>query len=288
MDATGWHEVVALWLLPPGLLVLIALLGFVVYVKSAWAGGVIAGLSLALLVAFSLPRTAHELTASLETSTTPLDAQALAALRGQAAVIVVLGAGRYTAAPEYGGADTVSRFALERLRYAAYLYRRTGLPILLSGGAPAGEQVPEAEFMRAVLQDDYRITPRWLETHSHNTLENAVFTARLLQASGTRHVVLVTNAWHMHRALWCFKRTGLSVTAAPMGYYTLSLRERGVLGYIPAASGLYWTSMALRERLAYFWYRLSYGQRKAAVTSMQSGRASDLVKTPDPRFRQYG
>ena len=65
----------------------------------------------------------------------------------EAQAIVVLGAGKRTHAPEFGG-ETVNRLALERLRYAATLARETRLPMLVSGGAPAGD-TPEASLMEA-------------------------------------------------------------------------------------------------------------------------------------------
>jgi uncharacterized SAM-binding protein YcdF (DUF218 family) len=66
------------------------------------------------------------------------------------AAIVVPGAGTCFNAPEYGG-DTVNRFALERLRYAAALHRKSGRPILVSGGRPAGNDVAEAVQMKTRL-----------------------------------------------------------------------------------------------------------------------------------------
>lgn len=55
----------------------------------------------------------------------------LADRAGQA--IVVLGAGTYFRAPEYG-ADTVNARGLVRMRYAAHLHRATAKPILATGG----------------------------------------------------------------------------------------------------------------------------------------------------------
>jgi len=63
---------------------------------------------------------------------------------GTAVAIVVLGADRRRDAPEYGG-DTIGGFGLERLRYAAWLHKKTGLPVLVSGdGSTQDEVVPEA------------------------------------------------------------------------------------------------------------------------------------------------
>ncbi|MBP6802394.1 MAG: YdcF family protein, partial [Zoogloea sp.] len=120
-----------------------------------------------------------------------------AAARG-AQAIVVLGAGRRTHAPEFGG-ETVNRLALERLRYAAKLARSSGLPLLVSGGAPHGDTA-EALLMQRVLAEDYGVRARWVESASRDTRENADFSAVHLEAAGVRRVLLVTHAMHMKRA----------------------------------------------------------------------------------------
>lgn len=214
---------------------------------------------LVLLAMLSLPLTGRQLTAGLESFSPALNPQTLDEARTQAKAIVVLGAGRYAHAPEYGAADVVSAFVIERLRYAAHLHRQTGLPILVSGGAPGGEPVSDAELMRTALERDYRIAPRWRESRSRNTRENARYSAELLRAAGIRNVLLVTHAWHMRRAVLCFEEAGLRAIPAPTGFHTLSDRERGLLGYLPSADGLYWSSVALRERLGYLWYRITSG-----------------------------
>ena len=60
---------------------------------------------------------------------------ASAPLDNRIQAIVVLGSSTYFNAPEYGG-DTVSRLGLERIRYAAWLHRLSGKPILATGGSP--------------------------------------------------------------------------------------------------------------------------------------------------------
>lgn len=264
----GWQEIVALFLLPPGLLIVIAMMGFIVYSKWKSLGIFTIGLSLALLLALSVPLTSRQLTASLESFTEPLYPDALDEVRKQAQAIVVLGGGRYADAPEYGS-DTVNNITLERVRYGAHLHKQTRLPVLVSGGTPHGENVPEAALMDKVLQRDYKITSKWQESRSRNTLENAILTSQLLKAAKIEHVLLVTHAWHMRRAMWSFQRTGLRVTAAPTGFTTLGKRERGVYGYLPSAKGLFWSNVALRERLGHWWYRMTYepGKLEAQIAA---------------------
>ncbi|MEO1766939.1 YdcF family protein [Thiobacter aerophilum] len=169
-----------------------------------------------------------------------------------AQAIVVLGAGRYQDALEYGG-DTVNRLALERLRYAARLARASGLPVLVSGGSPEG-RVPEASFMKAVLEDEFGVPVRWVEADSRNTWENARFSQRILAREGIERIVLVTHAWHMPRARAVFERAGLKVVPAGTRFYTP--RGQGLADWLPDARALLDSSHALHEGLGLMWYRL--------------------------------
>jgi len=64
-----------------------------------------------------------------------------------AEAIGILGGGLYVNAPEYGE-DTLSGSALEGALYGAYLHRRTGKPLLVTGGRPENTKLSEAEAMR--------------------------------------------------------------------------------------------------------------------------------------------
>jgi len=90
--------------------------------------------------------------------------------------VLVLGAGRRSR----NGSLRLSTRSLLRLEAAAALARRERLPLLVSGGAPGIEGTSEAELMaRAVGKRDAALTI-WRETDSHNTYENALFSAREL------------------------------------------------------------------------------------------------------------
>ena len=208
--------------------------------------------SVVALFLFAMPVVSRGLASWLET-TPPLQPMTLAQERVDA--IVVPGCGRYADAPEFGE-DTVSPRALERLRYAARLQRETGLPIGLVGGAPAGEAVPEATFMASVLQEDFGIKPRWLETASRNTRENAQLAA---QTMPVRRIALVTQAIDMPRARRAFELAGFVVTPAPMGFIS---RPRcswmSLADWIPDAVAFANTRLVIYELLASAWYRLRY------------------------------
>jgi uncharacterized SAM-binding protein YcdF (DUF218 family) len=252
------HKIVALCLLPPGVIIVVAVLGFLIQIRWMLVGNLVVALDVMALLILSLPLTGQQLMEGLESRFPPLSLAAAPAADGSPGAIVVLGGGRYTDAPEYGGGDTVSRETLERLRYGAYLHRLTGLPILVSGGALYGEKTSEAELMQAALKRDFQVEARWMEGKSANTYENAEFSLPILSAAGVKRVYLVTHAWHMPRAVWSFENVGISTVPAPLGFSTLGRAERETLGYYPSARGLQLSSMALRERLGLLWYQHRY------------------------------
>lgn len=223
--------------LPPAGPVLLACAGLLLLKRSARAGRTLIGTGLALLWLLSTPIIAEGLTRlaqrcpALDPNRIP-DAQA----------IVVLGGGGFRSrAPEYGGGRAAELELLERLDYAAWLSRRTALPVLVTG---LGE---EAATMHDVLWRDFGIPVRWVDARAGDTFENARNAARLLSAEGLRRIILITSGTHMLRSVHEFEATGLSVIAAPVGNrlgHAHGLRE-----YFPSATGLLRSYGALYELL---------------------------------------
>jgi uncharacterized SAM-binding protein YcdF (DUF218 family) len=212
-------KILSALLLPPTGPLLMALFGlWLTRSKSRrWRdGGMILSLiALLCLLLLSLPIVGRALMAPLE----PYPPISPAQLR-QVEAIVVLGGGSYYGAPEYGG-DTVSNATLERLRYAARLARETQLPLLVTGGAPFGGRA-EGESMREALERDFGVKPRWVETASRDTGENANLSAPLLKQAKISRIALLSHGWHLPRAIPLFERHGFEVVPAPMAFSTTS------------------------------------------------------------------
>ncbi|THG69842.1 YdcF family protein, partial [Pseudomonas sp. A-1] len=169
---------------------------------------------------------------------------------------VVLGGGRERGDPGWGG-DQPSLLALERARLAARLHWVSGLPILASGGLHRGEPPSEAELLAAVLSEDFSVALRWQEGRSRTTWENATLSAPLLRDAGVRRIVLVTQAWHMPRARWCFERQGFEVIPAPMGFLGVA-NGRPLGGWLPEAVAIWQSSLLLNEAVGRLLYPLLY------------------------------
>ncbi len=148
----------------------------------------------------------------------------------------------------------IGTLSLERLRAAAALQRRTGLPVLVSGGRMPHGSAAIADIMAESLSGDFQVPVRWRETRSIDTWENAHMSAEILRAEGIKSIYLVTHAWHMRRALLAFRDTGLTVVAAPtppgipMG---LVLED-----FIPHESVWGVSYYALHEWIGYLWYAI--------------------------------
>ena len=169
--------------------------------------------------------------------------------------IVVLSAGRIPVAREYTNLDTVSAASLERLRYASRLSKVHQLPVMLVGGSVNGERQSEASLMKNVLSTDFGVETSWLEEESKNTFENAKFAKKILKENSISKFLLVTHAYHMPKAMWCFEDVGLEPIAAPTVIYKLGTKVPEFKGYIPSASALRKTRLAVREHLGKLWYK---------------------------------
>ncbi len=99
---------------------------------------------------------------------------------------------------------------LQRLLAGARLWRRTHLPVLVSGGPLEPGEEPLAAVMDRALVQDFGVPVRWVEPHSMTTWENARDSAAILRPLGIGTIYLVTHAWHERRAMLAFRHFGLT------------------------------------------------------------------------------
>ena len=236
-------------LLPPLNLLLLAVLGLLLLFFRRTTGLTLLVASVAGLFLLSMPAVGTTLAGLLENRY----AKEALNLKG-AQAIVILGAGSYAAAPEYGG-DTVAAATLERLRWGARLHRLSGLPVMLSGGSPFGTGTSEAAQMKASLNEDFRTEVKWLEEKSFNTLEGARYARQQLAGAKINRIALVTHAVHMRRARLVFEQAGFSVIEAPTAFSTP--HSPGILNYLPSSRGLELSRGFLYEVLGLGWYYVS-------------------------------
>ena len=218
-------------------------------------GAALALCSSLTLVALSIPQVAFWLLDSLQTAPAiPFTATSI-----DADAIVVLGGDIDCDPPEYGP-DQPGFISLERCRYAAQLSRRTGVPILISGGVLRPDRRSAAEVLRDFVQDELQVPVRWVEKRALNTRQNIQFSAQILRKEGIQRMAVVTHAWHMPRALDVCESEGLTsdgwtVLAAPTMAATPPANLRDAI--MPRARSFRDSSWAIHEWVGRLWYRLS-------------------------------
>ena len=200
------NNVVAALLLPPASLAFAALLAL--SLLRGRLGRVLAVTGLLGLVLLSLPAVSMTLLASLDPP-----AEASETLAAPEAVIVL--GGDVFLVPDPPGA-VLGSLSLERVRAGAELQRRSGLPVLVSGGVVDGLPLTIGELMAGSMTGDFGVPVRWTEAKSPTTWENAEYSARILASSGIHRAYVVTHAWHMRRSLLAFRHFGMAAVPVPV------------------------------------------------------------------------
>ena len=237
---------VATWLLSPlgtayCLIGLAMLLAWHRRLRSSKVFGVLA---LVWLWFWSMPVASHWLTSQIEGQFPQVP---IAAVPHAQAMVVLGGA---VTPPMIGRTEVDLKAAADRVWYAARLFHAGKAPlVLLSGGGDLEHQAfSEARAMAVFMQ--YLGVPAQvvaLEETSRNTRENAAFSATLLKARGIEHILLVTSALHMPRALALFKAQGLGVTPAPTDFEAGQESPHGLLALLPDAGALNGSALAMKE-----------------------------------------
>lgn len=124
--------------------------------------------------------------------------------------------------------------------------------VLISGGNPQAG-ISESHLMRN-LATDLGVNPNRIaiEESSTSTIDNARNVARILRARGQNNIILVTSAWHMHRALITFQKQGLNICPLPVDSL---YNPPGELGYfLPQSSAVVKAETALHEFAGMLFY----------------------------------
>lgn len=254
-------QTLSLLAMPPALFIVFGLLACLFYRRKLGKFLIVSNF-LCLWLMSTLP-VQNLLTHYLESQYAPLPADSLKAQHfvGQKnTVIVVLGGGIYASAPEFEGEHSLSDDALMRTFYAAELAKKTGLSVYSTGGQVGQNHAAEATVMRQVLiKLGVQPNQTFTETLSKNTWENARNIKEILSKESIDHIILVTSATHMTRALYSFRSHGLHTTPAPCAYRTrhdpYQLRDFLPNGHVLAVS-----AQALHEYLGLIWYQMHYNK----------------------------
>lgn len=244
-----FFEVIKTLILPPAILIILLIVGLCCWKKRSLSFLIIV---FATVIFYLLSLSPVALTLAKYLQYYPaLNDDTIA--RSHAQAIVVLSGGRY-AAPEYDR-DVANEGELMRLEYAAYLYRKTHLPILVSGGYCGSKRSSEAQVMADVLQREFQVPVKWIENQSEDTWQNAKYSIAILKAHGLQKAFVVTTAVHIPRSVLAFQHFGFDVVAAPTRFFTLKNPKMNWMDLIPNGEALHCSKICLYEYFGLVWYK---------------------------------
>lgn len=166
----------------------------------------------------------------------------------------------------YASYDTlVSRIQFhessDRLWQALNLYKTGKVKkLLLSGGSGSLLHKDDTEANRVynfLLDLGVKKSDILMEVKSKNTRENAVESAKLIQRySPDAKCLLITSAFHMRRALGCYKKVHLDVVPYTSDFIAGPRRWDPDKLFIPSAYGLDTWNKIIREIIGFYTYKV--------------------------------
>lgn len=237
-------KIVSVFIVPPLALIWLALIGVLISRKKKMLGQVICCFSLVLILILSTPFAGSRLVVWVQ------DDSVVTTVDPRAQAIVILGGGVEAFAPEYQ-APNPSSSSLERIRFGAFLAKKTDLPVLVTSGDPLHAGAAEARVMQRILKNEWGIDVRWIEEESVDTAENAKFSFAILQKENINRIYLVTHALHMPRAKYLFEKAGFEAIPAPTGIAVPN--EFSWHNILPSGGSFGSTSAAFKEIIGRVW-----------------------------------
>ena len=241
-------KIVAAFALPPGLFVL-ALAGLAIYLRKRCRPAAIACTALAALI------WAGSTEVFSDALLKPLESAYKTPARPEGDVIILLCGGFRGGWRPFSASERLAPGTLERAAAAYKLQKETGLPVVISGGAPFSAE-PEAEATAAYLRElGLPADKIVIEDKSRDTSENAEFTVRICREKGYKKIILVTSAFHMPRAALLFREAG----AGELLPFPVARRTAGpnfINDWLPGSS--FDARQALNEYAGLLYYRAYY------------------------------
>ena len=249
-------QIVSELLQPSAILSVVALLGLANLWRKrreSWRRLLLVTVPVVLLVACTVPAVGFLAMGSLESFYPQLDQ-----VPEDAQAIVVLG-GHVESVNESGKQFEPGNDTLRRCIRAAEIYRQArGRTVVVSAGK-LNRESPEpdvAEVMRDYLiRQGVESADLIVEAESQSTYENAVACRQLLEARGIHKIVLVTEAFHLHRAVGCFRKQGLEVVPCGCRYRAQNYEGR-FRDFVPKPWALSYCHKVAHEWVGVAWYLL--------------------------------
>jgi len=243
-------KIIAAFVLPPGCLVL-ALAGLAFYLRKRSRPAALACAALSGLVWTGSAKVFSDALMR------PLEYAYSVPAEPAGDVIVILCGGSRGGGEFFSASENLASGTLERVSAAFLLYKKTGLPLLVSGGALFSE-VPEAAAAAAYLRELGVPEEKILtEGASRDTKENAAFSRRICAEKDYNNIILLTSAYHMPRSVLLFNKAGFAYVAPfPVGRDAVAGGGYSFRDWLPGRRGE--TARAMNEYLGLLTYKLYY------------------------------
>lgn len=115
----------------------------------------------------------------------------------------------------------------------------------------------EGDLVKQYLTDiGFNTDSLLIESDSQNTHENATNTASLLKNQKKRSVIIVTSAFHIRRALACFKKQGIDADYFPADRYAGKRKFTFDHLFIPQIEAMEKWSILIHEISGYWIYKI--------------------------------
>lgn len=188
--------------------------------------------------------------------------------------VIVLGGAELPAVTAARGQPSFQEAGERMLAMGELMRRYPQARIVFVGGSSnlvEASPMQEADVVRMALPqigvDPARVE---FERYSRNTAENARLARELVRPQPGQRWLLVTSAFHMPRAVGCFRAAGFPIIPYPVDYRTIGRPELFRL-FGTVADGLSFVDLATREWMGLVAYSLA-------------GRTSALFPAPDQPF----
>lgn len=175
-------------------------------------------------------------------------------IRARPTAIVMLGSSHTGFVPEYGTSQ-LDVSAILRVNYAVWLAKKLNLPVLATGGSSSGNKIAHAIAVAEYTAEHLNFELRWQESRARTTYENASLSKTMLAEDGIDQIILVSQSFHMRRAVALFEAQGFEVIPAAVDY-SQPWTAGNIHAWIPTLSAYEDSYRALHEHLGWWWYSI--------------------------------
>lgn len=181
--------------------------------------------------------------------------------RGDAPItgVIILGGAEVADVGIARGVPAYANAGERAIAFGALARKYPDARLVFSGGNGKGnsETLTEAR-MTMIALPELGIAPERVEfeSRSRNTAENALFSKELLKPRPGERWLLVTSAFHMPRAVGCFRKVGFDVIPYPVDFRTIGPDQLNET-FSRTASGLDVADVSLKEWVGLVAYYLS-------------------------------